>query len=166
MTSSHVITGIGHSVPKQVITNQFFDTLNIGSSADWVEEKTGIKTRHTVLNPDVIRQLAKGETTYQHLKEAGEIPSIGELAKKPWQMAKEEDPECVPLLRALVTASFISILYLRPFLPAKYEAMNEKFGFHVEKTFPVSLDELSIKDEELESWPMLFKRMELVAPKA
>lgn len=129
----------------------------------------------SIINDQLKKSSASYHSYMQDVKPDKAIGSIFEFVrslnqlieqKKPWQMAKEEDPECVPLLRALVTASFISILYLRPFLPAKYEAMNEKFGFHVEKTFPVSLDELSIKDEELESWPMLFKRMELVAPKA
>ncbi len=44
------ITAIGHFHPPQVIENQFFSELGIGSDAQWIEDRTGIKSRNSVLD--------------------------------------------------------------------------------------------------------------------
>ncbi len=52
-----VITAMGHWFPPHVIDNDFFATLDIGSASAWIEARTGIKTRRSVLSPAQIRTL-------------------------------------------------------------------------------------------------------------
>jgi 3-oxoacyl-[acyl-carrier-protein] synthase-3 len=47
--------GLGHFHPKNVITNQFFEELDIGTTSDWILDRVGIRTRRTVLPLDYIR---------------------------------------------------------------------------------------------------------------
>ncbi len=47
--------GLGHFYPENVITNRFLSDLDIGSSEEWIEERVGIRERHTVLPLDYIR---------------------------------------------------------------------------------------------------------------
>lgn len=47
--------GLGHFYPPNVITNKFLSDLDIGTSEEWIMERVGIKTRHTVLDLDYIR---------------------------------------------------------------------------------------------------------------
>jgi len=41
--------GIGHFHPENTIDNQFLESLDIGTSDQWIIERTGIRTRNTVL---------------------------------------------------------------------------------------------------------------------
>lgn len=47
--------GIGHFYPPNVITNEFITALEIGTDEEWIMERVGIETRHTVLDLDYIR---------------------------------------------------------------------------------------------------------------
>jgi len=47
--------GLGHFHPPNVITNQFFEELDIGTTSEWILERVGIRTRRTVLPLDYIR---------------------------------------------------------------------------------------------------------------
>jgi 3-oxoacyl-[acyl-carrier-protein] synthase III len=47
---------MGHFHPDSIITNQFLEDLDIGTSEEWILERVGIKTRRTVLPLDYIRQ--------------------------------------------------------------------------------------------------------------
>jgi len=47
--------GIGHFHPENVITNQFLESLDIGTTEEWILERVGIETRRTVLPLDYIR---------------------------------------------------------------------------------------------------------------
>jgi 3-oxoacyl-[acyl-carrier-protein] synthase-3 len=47
--------GLGHFYPENVITNRFLSELDIGSSEEWILERVGIVTRHTVLPLEYIR---------------------------------------------------------------------------------------------------------------
>lgn len=58
-----VITALGHYFPAHVIDNSFFQTLGIDSSAVWIEEHTGIKSRRSVLSPAEITMLKEGRIT-------------------------------------------------------------------------------------------------------
>lgn len=49
------IHGIGHFHPENVIDNAFLESLDIGTNAQWILERVGIKTRRTVLDLDYIR---------------------------------------------------------------------------------------------------------------
>ncbi len=49
--------GLGHFYPENVITNRFLSDLDIGSSSEeWIEERVGIRERHTVLPLEYIRE--------------------------------------------------------------------------------------------------------------
>ncbi len=47
--------GLGHFHPENVITNEFLEELDIGSSKEWIMERVGIRGRHTVLSLDYIK---------------------------------------------------------------------------------------------------------------
>ena len=47
--------GIGHFHPEIIIDNTFLESLDIGTIRSWIEERTGILARHTVLPLDYIR---------------------------------------------------------------------------------------------------------------
>ena len=47
--------GLGHFYPENVVTNRFLSDLDIGSSVEWIEERVGIRERHTVLPLEYIR---------------------------------------------------------------------------------------------------------------
>jgi 3-oxoacyl-[acyl-carrier-protein] synthase III len=46
--------GIGHFHPENVITNTFLESLDIGTTVDWIMERVGIETRRTVLPLDYL----------------------------------------------------------------------------------------------------------------
>ena len=46
--------GVGHAHPKNEITNDFLERLDIGTSVEWILERTGIRSRRTVLGLDYI----------------------------------------------------------------------------------------------------------------
>ena len=48
--------GLGHFYPENVVTNRFLSDLDIGSSVEWIEERVGIRERHTVLPLEYIRE--------------------------------------------------------------------------------------------------------------
>lgn len=47
--------GIGHFHPANVIDNAFLESLDIGTNDQWITERVGIRSRHTVLPLDYIR---------------------------------------------------------------------------------------------------------------
>jgi 3-oxoacyl-[acyl-carrier-protein] synthase-3 len=49
------IHGIGHTHPRNVITNSFLEDLDIGTSASWILERLGIRERRTALSLEYIR---------------------------------------------------------------------------------------------------------------
>jgi len=53
---SFYLHGLGHFHPENEITNQFLTDLDIGTNAEWIEERTGILSRRTVLSLDYIRE--------------------------------------------------------------------------------------------------------------
>jgi len=52
---SFYLHGLGHFHPENQITNQFLTDLDIGTNAEWIEERTGILSRRTVLSLDYIK---------------------------------------------------------------------------------------------------------------
>jgi 3-oxoacyl-[acyl-carrier-protein] synthase-3 len=83
------LTGLGHFFPKTILDNRFFDALDIGSSADWIDERVGIRERRSVLAPDDIVKLRRGLVTRAELYAAGKIMKIGEMCREPWRLALE-----------------------------------------------------------------------------
>jgi len=47
---------MGHFHPENVISNQFLEELDMGTSNDWIMERVGIQNRRTVLPLDYIRK--------------------------------------------------------------------------------------------------------------
>ena len=47
---------LGHFHPENVIDNAFLESLDIGTNDAWIMERVGIRSRHTVLPLDYIRQ--------------------------------------------------------------------------------------------------------------
>jgi 3-oxoacyl-[acyl-carrier-protein] synthase-3 len=50
------LNALGHFHPQNVITNEFLTSLGIETNDQWIVERVGIRTRHTVLPLDYIRQ--------------------------------------------------------------------------------------------------------------
>lgn len=48
--------GLGHFHPETVIDNRFLEDLDIGTTATWILQRTGIEERRTVLPLDYIRE--------------------------------------------------------------------------------------------------------------
>lgn len=48
--------GLGHFHPENEITNQFLTDLDIGTNAEWIDERVGIDSRRTVMPLDYIRE--------------------------------------------------------------------------------------------------------------
>lgn len=82
-----VLTGMGHWFPDTVLDNPFFDALDIGSSASWIDERVGIKERRSVLARQDIMDLRKSEITRAELVAQGRVMTMAEMAKEPWLMA-------------------------------------------------------------------------------
>jgi 3-oxoacyl-[acyl-carrier-protein] synthase-3 len=49
------VHGLGHFHPENEIDNQFFESLDIGTSNEWILQRVGIESRRTVLPLDYIR---------------------------------------------------------------------------------------------------------------
>ena len=79
---------MGHYWPETVLDNQFFDSLDIGSDAQWILDRVGIQERRSVLTRDQVRDLRYGRVTRAELKEQGAIESIASMAEKAWLVAK------------------------------------------------------------------------------
>ena len=71
MATEHyaVITAMGHYFPPHVIDNTFFEQLDIDSSSEWIETRTGIKSRRTVLSPTQIHQLCANQLTLAEIRQ-------------------------------------------------------------------------------------------------
>ncbi len=64
--------GVGHYHPETEITNDFLESLDIGTNNDWIVDRVGIRTRRTVLPLDYIR-----ETRNQDIRAGAEAVEIG-----------------------------------------------------------------------------------------
>ena len=53
--SAIYVHGVGHFHPPNVIDSAFLESLDIGTTAKWIDEKLGIASRRTVLDLDYIR---------------------------------------------------------------------------------------------------------------
>ncbi|MGB0685695.1 MAG: 3-oxoacyl-ACP synthase, partial [Planctomycetota bacterium] len=51
------IAGIGHWVPDQVIDNEYFTTY-LETSDEWIQQRSGIRTRHWVEGETATSDLA------------------------------------------------------------------------------------------------------------
>ena len=60
---SMYLHGLGHFHPENEITNQFLTDLDIGTTAQWIEERVGIKSRRTVMSLDYIKETLNRDFT-------------------------------------------------------------------------------------------------------
>jgi 3-oxoacyl-[acyl-carrier-protein] synthase-3 len=76
--------GVGHFHPENEITNKFLAGLDIGTSDEWIVERTGIRRRRTVLSLDYIR-----ETRNQDIRAATEAATYtnAELGRRAAELA-------------------------------------------------------------------------------
>ena len=85
------ISGSGWAAPPNLISNDFFERLDIGTTAEWIEQRTGIKSRYSVLDEQQLSALRNG-TTVAMLRSAGEISPMHELADRAWQNLQASYP--------------------------------------------------------------------------
>lgn len=76
-----VITAMGHWFPPHVIDNDFYQQLDIDSSSEWIEARTGIRTRRSVLSPQQISDLRYARTSVTAMRDAGCSWDIGSFAQ-------------------------------------------------------------------------------------
>jgi 3-oxoacyl-[acyl-carrier-protein] synthase-3 len=78
------ILGAGHFHPDTVIDNQFLESLDIGTTNEWILERVGIHTRRTCLPLDYIRS-----TRNQDVRAAHDLAktAVTDLGVKAAQMA-------------------------------------------------------------------------------
>lgn len=78
--------GLGHFHPENEIDNRFLEELDIGTDDSWILERTGIRSRRTVLSLDYVR-----ETRNRDLRAATEASaySTAEMGARAARMALE-----------------------------------------------------------------------------
>jgi 3-oxoacyl-[acyl-carrier-protein] synthase III len=86
--------GLGHFHPENEISNEFLETLDIGTNDSWIVERVGIRSRRTVLSLDYIRETrnrdprAASEASVYSNAEMG--ARAAEMALRRAGVAKEE----------------------------------------------------------------------------
>jgi 3-oxoacyl-[acyl-carrier-protein] synthase-3 len=60
------IHGVGHFHPENVIDNAFLESLDIGTTDEWILERVGIRERRTVLPLDYIRDSLNADPRAAH----------------------------------------------------------------------------------------------------
>ena len=79
------ISSMGHRHSPYLIPNDFFESLSIGTTSDWINKRTGINQRYSCLSQQTIRDLHANNTTVQKLRSRGLVPFIADMAKEPWE---------------------------------------------------------------------------------
>jgi len=85
------LAGMGTMSPEFEIDNQFFESLEIDTTADWIQDRTGIKSRRTCLNPALIKAMRKQEIDTVQLIKSGQVPSLASLAKVAYNNSPMKD---------------------------------------------------------------------------
>jgi 3-oxoacyl-[acyl-carrier-protein] synthase III len=83
------LVSMGHFWPEHRITNDFFNDLDIGSEAQWIEDRVGIKERRSVLRPDQLKGLKTGTTTVQSLFRNKQVMTIPQMAEATWSVMQK-----------------------------------------------------------------------------
>jgi 3-oxoacyl-[acyl-carrier-protein] synthase-3 len=74
------ILGMGSAHPDTIITNEFLESLNIGTSAQWIEEKIGVKERVTTLPLDYIFQTRNADIRLAHRVASASPTDLAKIA--------------------------------------------------------------------------------------
>jgi|RhiMethySRZTD1v2_1073278.scaffolds.fasta_scaffold96620_4 3-oxoacyl-[acyl-carrier-protein] synthase-3 len=112
---------LGHFHPENVIDNRFLESLDIGTTDEWITSRTGICTRRTSLPLDYIRTTRNRDPREG---EAVSLYSVGELAFRAASMALD---------RAQLQASDIGLVVAgstmpRHASPADASVIAERLG--------------------------------------
>jgi 3-oxoacyl-[acyl-carrier-protein] synthase III len=86
------ITSMGHLVPKTELTNDFYETLDIDTTADWISSRTGIESRKSVLEKETILDLRHKRTTIRDLHVENKLPTLATMAAPAWDMLTSRKP--------------------------------------------------------------------------
>ena len=121
-----VIVGMGHEHPPYKIDNYFFESLDIESSAQWVEDRTGIKSRYSVLSPELIKQLRNKTVSVSSLRKEGLIPGIETMVEGSWKQALERSSSPASATDLLICGTSIPD-YL---IPANASVIAAKLKLH------------------------------------
>jgi len=70
--------GLGHFHPDLVLTNDFLESLDIGTTDAWIQERTGIRRRHRASEDQAVSDLAV-EAARKALAAAGRTPGEVDL---------------------------------------------------------------------------------------
>lgn len=84
-----ILRALGHYHPEHAIENSFFDQLEIDSDALWVVDRTGIKSRRSVLSKDDILALRYRRADLAQLRAQGKVMTIGEMGEKSWHVLEQ-----------------------------------------------------------------------------
>ena len=79
---SVIITSMGHLFPDTVLDNNFFDSLDIGSSSEWIDQRVGIKERRSFITKEDILDLKNKKTSFLDLLKSEKLPSIAQISEK------------------------------------------------------------------------------------
>ncbi len=93
MSANLYLVSLGHYHPRTELKNSFFDELDIGSSQEWIEERTGITARRTVLDRSDVTALSRGEKTLEQLRSEGKVLSIAAMSEQAWTLLRERYPD-------------------------------------------------------------------------
>ncbi len=84
-----VLTAMGHYHPDNRIPNSFFEQLDIGSDSSWIEQRTGIRSRRSVLAQQDLLDLRRGKVSILDLHAKKRVMTISEMAAKSWSVAQQ-----------------------------------------------------------------------------
>lgn len=93
-----VIRSLGHYHPENAIDSSFFEKLDIGSDTKWIIDRTGIKSRRSVLSETDILALRNGQTTLRDLRKQGKVMSLASMAEKSWLLLCERSEDSADLV--------------------------------------------------------------------
>lgn len=86
------LESLGHYFPSNVLDNHFFEQLDIGTDANWILDRTGIKERRSVLSREAVAQLRRGDVTRSELVAGGHIMPMTAMIQPAWKMLLERVP--------------------------------------------------------------------------
>jgi 3-oxoacyl-[acyl-carrier-protein] synthase-3 len=94
--------GLGHAHPEAEITNRFLEDLDIGTHDAWIVERTGIRSRRTVLDLDYVARTRNRDV--RAAREAQTV-SAGELGARAARQALERAGLAVSDLGLVIAGS-------------------------------------------------------------
>lgn len=82
------INFMGHYHPNNIIKNKFYADLNIGCDDKWIEQRTGIKERRSVIKEEDLLDLALGNKSLKELRKENKVESLASISKNAFELIK------------------------------------------------------------------------------